>query len=241
MALLLRVERSFKVNTVDKLLELQKRDCTIRDIKQELQDIPARQKEEEVRLDEHKLALAEAEEGLKAEQASIADVELEISSSNEKISKLRQQQLDLKTNKEFRAMEDEIKAVLAGITNFEDNQLLLMENLEQANGIVEEKRKALAEEATAVESDKQVHGERATELERELKTLEDARVSEAADIDTEWLSRYDLIIERKDRAMVLVDNGICGGCHMQLPPAVIHAAAAHNDMVFCDHCGRLLY
>lgn len=229
------------MNTVDTLLELQKRDCAIRDIKQELRDIPTRQKDEEARLDDHKAALAEAEGVLKIKQAAIKNLELEIETSRTKISKFRQQQLDLKTNKEFKTMDDEIKLVMDGVSDIEDRQLILMEELEVATRGLEEKRKALAEENAAVESDKRVHGERAATLERELKALGEARAEAAKDVDEKWLARYDLLIERKDRAFVPVDNGICGGCHMKLPPAVIHAANAHNAMVFCDHCGRLLY
>lgn len=228
------------MSVVEKLLVVQDLDCAIRDAMKELHDIPARQKQEESRLDEHKAALEEAEDNLKARQAEIKQLEIESQAGAEQIAKLRQQQLEIKTNKEFKAIEGEVKAVQDKISGIEDQELVLMEELEKATAEVEERRAALQEEERAIEKDRQVLEERAATLQREAAKLQETRDEKAKDIDTEWLERYNLIMERKDRALVRVENSNCGGCHMKLPPAVVHGAQARNAMVFCDHCGRLL-
>ena len=49
----------------EQLLKVQDYDCRIRDMKQEMKDIPARKEQEVSRLNAHKNALAESEEKLK--------------------------------------------------------------------------------------------------------------------------------------------------------------------------------
>ena len=50
-----------------------------------------------------------------------------------------------------------------------------------------------------------------------------------------------MIFPRKDRALVALEDGVCGGCHMQLPPYVVHATKKHSSIVLCEYCGRILY
>ena len=109
------------VGLIDKLLILQEKDIQIRQMSKELKDIPARKKEEEARLDGHRGAVAEAKEAMKAKQAGLKKSEGDAEALREKIRKLRQQQMELKTNKEFKTMEEEIKGVEAQILKLEDN------------------------------------------------------------------------------------------------------------------------
>ena len=89
------------MSNIERLLALQEHDSRIRGIKKELRDIPERKELEIERLSGHKAALADAESTMKTQQAIVKELELEITARHEKIAKLRQQQFDLKTNKEF--------------------------------------------------------------------------------------------------------------------------------------------
>jgi len=229
-------------DTIERILVVQQHDCRIRDIRKELADIPARKEQEQGRLDEHRAALSKAEEDLKLQQAEIKKLELEAESGRGKITKLRQQQMEIKTNKEFKAMATEIQGAELGISALEDRELGLMEDLEKARGVVDEKKKALAEEAAAVQADVEELDSRVAAIERELKDVESQREAAASEIDAEWLSRYEHIFSRKkDIALVKLAGGVCGGCHMNLPPAVYHDTQKKDAMVCCNFCGRLLY
>jgi catechol 2,3-dioxygenase-like lactoylglutathione lyase family enzyme len=64
----------------------------------------------------------------------------------------------------------------------------------------------------------------------------------AQGIDPSWMAHYMRIIARRDRALAQLNDGICGGCHMKLPPSIHHATRRHDsNMVVCEYCGRLLY
>ncbi len=229
------------MNVIDQLLSVQEHDARIRRINQELTDIPARQKAEQTRLEEHQQALAAAEAQLKKRQSDLKQLELEADGHKARIGKLRQQQMTLKTNKEFKVMEGEIASAENDIKKLEDREITLMEQIESAREDVRARQADLAEEQEAVVADCKELDERATELKAELTEAEAARTEAATGIDAEWLTRYDQLWSRRDSALVEVRNGVCGGCHMRLPPSAAHDARKRMAMVTCDFCGRLLY
>jgi len=38
-----------------------------------------------------------------------------------------------------------------------------------------------------------------------------------------------------------VHHGVCGGCHMKLPAQILVMCQAHQELVSCTNCGRILY
>ncbi|MGQ9662833.1 MAG: zinc ribbon domain-containing protein [Kiritimatiellia bacterium] len=225
----------------EQLLTVQNLDAEIRSAEQELRDIPAHQKVHEERLAVFRQAIQELQEKLKKNQAAIKEQELEGQSKRDKIAKLRQQQMELKSNRDFKAMQAEIDAVAREITQIEDQELALMEQAERLRVELAEKQQQLAAEEKAVEHDKKELNRRAAEIQSRLTQVREERKRMASGIKETWLSRYELICSRKFPALVRIQDGVCGGCHMQLPPAVVHEARRRTSIVSCLHCGRLLY
>jgi len=229
------------VNPVEKLLALQEKDCAIRDMEKEMRDIPARKEAELVRLNQHREEVTAGEQDQKRTQADIKQMDLDAASQKEQIQKLRQQQLQLKTNKEFKAMEAEIAAIQEHINGLEDRELERMEELEQSRARVAESERALAAEDAEVQADIRALDERRAGIEARLEQVKEERVQAAAEVDPDLLTRYERIFSRKDRALVPVEGNVCGGCHMQLPPALVHDARRGDGRAVCGYCGRMLY
>ncbi len=230
------------MSIVDQLLVVQEHDMRILQIEKEMKDIPARKERELERLSGHKAALAESEEALKAKQAKLKQLEIDTGSKRDKIIKLRGQQIELKTNKEFKAMENEIKTIENSIKADEDRELEIMQEIEEARAAVEVSRKELEEENAEVQEDVKDLDERMAGLQAELDDEKAAREAAAAGVDAEWLTRYKGILASKGgSALVSTANGVCGGCFMTLPPYLKHSAKKKTEMVICSFCGRMLY
>jgi predicted nucleic acid-binding Zn-ribbon protein len=229
------------LTNIEALLALQEHDRRISEIEQQLRDIPARKELELKRLDEHKQALESVREKLKAKLSEIKQIELDVENQRERISKFRQQQLEIKTNKEFRAVESEIKTAEDQIRGFEDGELVVMEELEALREDSKVREADLAAEEKAVQADVAAFDERAVALEEDLAAEREARERAVAPVDREWLERYDIIRRRRPDAVVRLENGVCGGCHMRLPPAALHDTRRQDTMTVCDFCGRLLH
>ena len=229
------------VNTIEKLLVVQDLDCRILRIEKELRDIPARKAEIESRLDEHRKAVEEAKEAVKGAQAHVKQIELEIETRRQRIQKLRDQQVQLKTNKEFQAMDAEIRAVEAEISGIEDKALEAMVGIDATMSEVRVREADLRTEAASVKEEVAGLDVRARELQGDLDRVSKERQSEAVAVDPEWLSAYDRIFKnRKGPSFVRVENGVCGGCHMTLPPYLCHAARRKNAILLCEFCGRMI-
>ncbi len=230
------------VTTIERLLEVQDQDLIILRIETELADIPARKAREWERLQSHKSALQEAEAGVQASQAELHQHELEVQAKKEQIAKLRTQQMSLKTNKEFKAMSDEIEALERSIRRDEDQEIAIMEKIEASKGAMGEQQAALDAEQKEVDEDVKVFDARAQELQQELDGLRAKREELVDGIDADWLQRYEAILQRRrGAAIVSCANGVCGGCHMAVPPYQQHEARKQLEMVICGYCGRMLH
>ncbi len=227
---------------IEKLLIIQDRDRRILRLQREIAEEPARKALIETQLDTFKKSLSNAEESLRKGELEQKDLEAQIQSRQERIQKIRQQQFEVKNNDDYRAFEKEIGNIQQEIKDIEDRELALMESMEKLSAVRDEKRKALDEEANLVKEELGILVQRKTNLEQELKETDEKRAALVADCDPEWLERYDRIFKNKgDYAIVTVEKGTCGGCHMKLPPQVIHDARKGDFMTLCMYCGRLLY
>jgi uncharacterized protein len=227
---------------MERLLAVQEQDLMILRIETELQDIPARKAREEERLKQHKEAMQEAEAGMLSAKSALRQHELEVQAKRDQISKLRTQQMNLKTNKEFKAMSDEVETLERSIRRDEDNEITIMEQMEASKAAMAAQQAALDAEQKDVNEDVKVFDERAGELQEELRSLQARRKELLDGIDPEWLRRYDAILQRRrGAAVVSCANGVCGGCHMAVPPYQQHAARKQMEMVICGYCGRMLY
>ena len=229
------------MTNIEILLKVQQFDSKIARIEGEIRDIPARKDEELTRMDEHKKALEVSNANLHSKQSEIRQQELDVEALNEKIKKLRTQQLDIKTNREYTAIEHEVSALNEKISGFEDKELVMMVEMDTIKADVSIKATELAEETKFVNEDVVLLDKRLEKMANTLNDEKQKRELIAKDVDPEWIERYNIIKSRKDNALVKLVDGICRGCYMKLPPAAIHAIQKHDKMTFCDFCGRMLY
>lgn len=92
-----------------------------------------------------------------------------------------------------------------------------------------------ADEETSVEIEKQVFHvqpeEAAAKLQSKIEEMEDS-------LEPEVMNRYRLISSRRSRTVVPVLNGVCYGCFVAMPTAMIRD---NEDIRWCEHCGSFVY
>ncbi|MGD9782695.1 MAG: zinc ribbon domain-containing protein [Kiritimatiellia bacterium] len=227
---------------IEQLLALQACDQDVRRLRKEMEDIPLRKQQIESRLGAHQEGLAQAEHALLAAKASIKSLEGEIEEGRRQIQKYREQQLQIKSNDGYKALEKEIATAQAGIRKLEDRELEAMEAVETAAAEAQSRRDSLGKEQKRVEEEIKAFLDRSAGLDGELKAKEADRKAQAAEIEPKWLARYErLFAKQKDAAIALVEHGTCGSCHMKLSPSQIVEARKPDSPTLCDFCGRMLY
>ena len=73
----------------------------------------------------------------------------------------------------------------------------------------------------------------------EQKTL---REDLAGSVDETLLKRYQLTKEqRQGQAVAFIENGICMGCQLEIPPQRFNLIQRNEDIYTCPNCHRILY
>jgi hypothetical protein len=231
----------FVEKSMERLLVLQECDLEIARLRREIADIPKRRAQMESELDAQKGRVAEAEKGLRETQERIKRIEGEIEAARQQERKYREQQLQIKSNEEYKALEKQIVGLREQVSGYEDAELADMEEVDRWKGVAAKERAELEKQAARVEGEIKVFMDQAAGLEGELAAAEAERPAKAAAVDGEWLARYERIAAKGGGAIAVVEHGACGHCHMKLSPAQVVGSRKHDQLAFCDFCGRILY
>jgi len=230
------------LEAIEKLLILQDRDRMIRRMEAELARIePERQTYQtkassaHVQLDQSRLRAKQIESDRKR-------LELDVEAKKTLIEKYANQQLQTRKNEEYKALAHEIDTCKADIMKIEDHEIELMEQAERT----QKELAQLTKEAEAAKklADEQIAqlGAREANLMKELAGLRSNREEVAVAVDAGVRARYERLAKsRGENVLVGVQHGVCGGCHMKLPPQTLVACQSDQDVVTCNSCGRILY
>jgi predicted nucleic acid-binding Zn-ribbon protein len=228
---------------LEPIVALQKKDRRLIKIMREVRDIPQRKNDIEAQLGGSKKKLETALDSKKHTQATLKEMELEVEVCKEKVTKYKTQQMEAKTNDQYRAFVKEIGVVEAEIKELEEKEIRLMEALEQGKTIMAECDERLNSEKAGIADELGELEAREAELNEQLEHLKADRARAAALCDKALLQKYTRILNNKrDFAVVMIESGgHCGGCHMKLPPQVVNDARNPIKLVGCNFCGRLVY
>jgi predicted nucleic acid-binding Zn-ribbon protein len=229
-------------DTIEKLLILQDRDRKIQRVKNELAHIePERQMLRskaagaQAGLEQAKLRAKQIESGRK-------DLELEVEAKKQLITKYANQQLQTRKNEEYRALAHEIETCKEAIFKIENQEIELMEQAEAAQKQIARATQEANEARKLVEEQVTQLGTREQSLKKELADLDVNRDELASVVDDGARARYDRLVKSKGENVVVgVQHGVCGGCHMKLPPQLLVSCQAEKELVTCINCGRILY
>ena len=230
------------LEVIEKLLILQDRDRAIRRLQDELAHIEPERVTFKAKVANAQSRLEMTKQRLKQLESDRKRLELDVESKKEQIARYANQQLQTRKNEEYRALTHEIDTCKADITKIEDQEIELMEQAEQA----QQDMVAITREADEANklADELVSklGEREENLRKELTGLENNREELAAAVDSGVRDRYERLVKSKGENVVVgVQHGVCGGCHMKLPAQILVACQAHQKVISCTNCGRILY
>jgi len=168
--------------------------------------------------------------------------ERDLEACEDRLSKARNRQNEVKTNKEYQAHLHEIESLKGEKGRVEEELLVLME---QMDGF-KRRETELAQTVQSVEENfntEQQRLEKQSELlKAELEVVEKERESISPGIDPILLKKYQKIKSlHRERAVVPIRHGTCGGCHMNVPPQMIAEVRARQRILTCSQCQRILY
>jgi hypothetical protein len=230
------------LDAIEKLLILQDRDQKIHRIQQELARIIPEREILRVKVSTAQTQLDTAKSRVKQIESDRKRLELDVAAKKQQIDKYANQQLQTRKNEEYRALAHEIDACKADIMKIEDGEIELMEQTEQMHKEIARLTRENDEAKKTVQDQITQFNQREENLKKELAELERGRVELASAVDGSVLKRYERLCKSKgDMVVVGVHHGVCGGCHMKLPPQLLVACKSDQEIVNCINCNRILY
>ena len=228
---------------LERLIGLQKIETERAAVSKVISDIPGRQAELDARANGARAALDAAKARHTELTAERRNAEKELASTEARLAKFRDQQQNVKTNKEYQAMIHEIDTAKADVDKWSEQVLLRMDDVDAAAAAL----KTAEAELKRVESEigaakKELDTERAT-AEARLAALNAERSTLAAQVeDARALHVFDTLVKsRKTQALSQAIDGLCIECRVRLRPQVFSEVRRNDAIRQCDNCTRILY
>lgn len=227
---------------IELVTRLQTFDAQIAELDKEVAALPRHIAEIEKALDAHNRRLEADRAALIANQKERRRLEDDVKVHEQKISKLRDQMLQAKTNEQYRAFQNEIDYAAREIRKAEDRILDLMGESEPLEANVKRAEVELKKQREHVESEKRRAQERTAADEQQLATLRAQRNEAAASMDPRLVRDYERI-RRKWHGSAVAEalEGRCSACQIAMRPQFWQDLRRGDQIMFCESCGRFLF
>ena len=186
-------------------------------------------------------ALEEMRNALEAKRKAYRDLERDLEQAEDSIRKFKEQQFAVKTNKEYAALDAEIRRSEGAKSDLEEQALFAMEEIEARSTELAETVGALeAQRADAARRKAHLESEQAKLAEEEAATR-NAREEWTAQIPEDLLSRYEKVRDHNHGVGVAtVKSRACSGCFRLITPQDINLIRRSDRRMYCEGCGAIL-
>lgn len=226
---------------IENLLKLQDADKEIRRLHDEVAELPKRVAAIEQKLAGTKAQLEKAQASVKADEATRRKYDTAINDLRGKISKYRDQSLDVKTNDQYKALLHEIQFAEKEIGANEDKILELMVNADTRDKEVKAAQAELKEETAEIEKEKEQARQRTAEDERLLTEWRGKRDQLRSGVREDLLRHYERVSKFRGSGISEVRDHKCMACQVMLRPQTYNDVRSGKETVVCDSCQRILY
>lgn len=227
---------------IQQLVELQKVDDEIFEVQQRENMAPRYLKDLEEKfsvVEGKRNRVQEKLEHLKEQQKRVS---MEVDDESARLKKSRNKLMQVANTREYQAIQREMDSMEKNSRHKEEEKIALLEELQlqtqawdEINGEYEAIKRELDEKRASLE-------ETLKEAREQLAVLAKKRLAASEYIPTPVFQRYEFIRNRLEHPVIVeVDEGICSGCHIAIPPQTFIDLQASQQILNCPNCQRLIY
>ncbi len=206
-------------------------------------------KQEQEALDEKVAALAIKEEAIVALEARQEEKKKELrtleAETEDKKGHVRDRQskmMQVQTGREQQLLLKEIEDAKKDVKENEEKIVALMESIETNTAQLEEQKNLFQGERKLLDEETEKTGKNIAKIEKGRKSKDKARNKQASDIQPALLKKYDTLRQRRNGlAVVNVEDGVCQGCFMSIPPQRYNMLLRGDNLFECPTCQRIIY
>ncbi|WP_341903375.1 C4-type zinc ribbon domain-containing protein [Fluviicola taffensis] len=227
---------------LDALYALQKIDSQIDKIRTVRGELPLEVQDLEDEIEGLETRIKNLQEEAKELDTEVADRKMAMKDAEAAIVKFKDQQNNVRNNREFESLAKEIE--------YQELEIKLHDKrMKEAKIKISSKKEVLDEAKERLEfrkGDLKVKQDELNEIVGETQKEEDALIAQSekakALIDARIIEAYDRLRTnaKNGLAVVGVDRDSCGGCFNKIPPQRQLDIDTRRKVIVCEHCGRIL-
>ena len=228
---------------LERLIKLQHLETTIAEARAAIASHPQRVADADARLSGAKQAVDTAKEQLKVNHDARRALEKDVAVYQGRLTKFKDQLMEVKTNREYQAMQHEIATAQTDLGSVEEKVLERMVEDDTLTADVKKAEAALASQQKAIEAEKKILTEDLTLEETRLAKATEARAALVKDIEPRLMALFEQVARvRKGVAISSATrDGLCSLCHVRLRPPVFQQVRHNDTIIQCESCQRVLY
>ena len=145
--------------------------------------------------------------------------------------------------RDLQAMDEEVKHLSRHVSELEDRELEVMEELEPVDGELSVIDADLERLSARADELRQAIAAEESEIDADMSRERADRAKLAAEVPADLLARYERLRRKLGgTGAARLVGGSCGGCHLQLPAMELDRVrrAPPDEIIYCDQCGRIL-
>jgi len=194
------------------------------------------------KIEEDRAAIEAAKAGWREAETRRKALETEIGGVEQKLSRFKSQQLEVRKNDEYQALGHEIAAGQAQVLAFEEEEIKVLYQIDEARDRVKAAEAAAAQSISLHEARIRTLEQKGAEMQRDLAALQADLAAARAAVPEAALAIYQRLA--KNMALPLcvpLREQKCSGCHLKVCSGVESEARAGSKTVCCDNCGRIVF
>jgi hypothetical protein len=227
---------------LEHLINLQQLDDFVERARRTITEHPARVKGLDDRLNAVREQLATARQRAADGQTARRGLEKDLAGVQGRLSKYKDQLMEVKTNREYQAVQKEIEGAQQEVRSIEDR---ILERMVEADDLVVAVKAAEAAQTAAqkeIESERRQMEDEVARLHEELQRTGNQRDAILVQVSPAALAIYQSVApKRRGIAVAEARNGLCTICQVRLRPQVFNDILRNDSIVQCDSCQRILY
>ena len=226
---------------VQYLIQIVKKDMQIKEAKKLVESMPVRIKAIDRELQKMEEQLNETTHVLEKLEQEKRHIEMDLKAQHGELAKKRDEQRQVKDNKEYRAILAEIDFITKKVDEEEERMLAILDEGEVRRKEVQELNARITGERNRLLAEKERLQEEMRTASDSLKILEDEKIRILPRITADVRRLYGRILVAKgDSGVANLVGDICYGCYSRVPPQRAHEVRKNNQIMTCEVCGRIL-
>jgi predicted nucleic acid-binding Zn-ribbon protein len=227
---------------LERIIRLQQLDQEIEVRRKAVADLPGVLAALDARVAARQAEVDTAKHQQSENQAARRALEKDLAVHQGRLTKFKDQLMEVKTNKEYTAMQHEIAMAQTGVREFEDKILELLVQADELDAAVKSTDAALTKERSEVTKERTTREQATNAMGGEIEGLLQKRRAQVSEMTRETLALFDLV-SHKHKGTVVAEarDGHCTACHVRLRPQMFNEVRRGDRLIQCESCQRILF